>query len=180
MPSIRVQKQETCGVYFLTIKVKKLYYVLDRYFRWNILANSLKYCQEKKGLKLFSFVFMINHIHLIIFSKDIIGFLRDFKGFTSKEMLKNIKSTEPGILKLFTNDKNEFEFWEPSNMPKIVESEYFFAQKAKYIHDNPIKKNYVTEDKHWYWSSANKNCELKAGDINDLVFPETNGSGEDA
>jgi len=55
MPSARVSKEENCGVYFLTITVKNWYYVLDRYYRWNILANSLKYLKENKNLKLFNF-----------------------------------------------------------------------------------------------------------------------------
>jgi REP element-mobilizing transposase RayT len=180
MPSIRISKNENSNVYFVTLTVKKWYYVLDRYFRWNILANSLKYLKENKNLKLYDFVFMINHIHLIIYSEDTIGFLRDFKGFTSKEIQKNIEKTEPNLLKLFLNEKNQFEFWEKTNMPKIIESENFYFQKVKYINDNPIKRGYVTQAEHWYWSSANLNCELKVDDINDLVLPETKGSGEDA
>ncbi len=180
MPSIRVSKKENCGVYFLTITVKNWYYVLDRYYRWNILANSLGYLKENKNLKLYAFVFMINHIHLIVSSEDIAGFLRDFKGFTAKEIYKNIQKTEPNLLKIFTNEKGEFEFWEKTNMPKIIETEEFYLQKASYINDNPIKKEYVIENNHWYWSSANKNCELKADDINDFIFPGMKGSGEDA
>jgi putative transposase len=180
MPSIRISKSENSGVYFLTFTVKNWYYVLDRYFRWNILADSLKYLKENKGLKLYSFVFMLNHLHLVIFSEDVAGFLRDFKGFTSKEIFKNIKKTEPNVLKLFLNEKNQFEFWEHTNMPKIIENENFYSQKVEYIHNNPIKKSYVLQPEYWYWSSANPDCELKSDDINDLVFPEIKGSGEDA
>jgi hypothetical protein len=42
---------------------------------------------------------MLNHIHLIAKSDDMIGFVRDFKTFTSKELKKNILSTEPNMLK---------------------------------------------------------------------------------
>lgn len=178
MPSARVSKKENCGVYFITVTVKNWYYVLDRYYRWNILAGSLKYLKENKNLKLYNFVFMINHIHLIVSSEDIIGFLRDFKGFTSKEIAKNIQRTEPNLSKIFTNEKKEFEFWEKTNMPKIIETEKFYFQKAKYIHDNPVKREYVSEDRNWYWSSANSDCELKTDDINDFAFPEINGLGE--
>jgi len=40
---------------------------------------------------------MLNHIHLIVKSEDMIGFVRDFKTFTSKELNKNIIETEPNI-----------------------------------------------------------------------------------
>ncbi len=48
---------------------------------------------------------MINHIHLLILSQDIIGFIRDFNKFTSREILKNMRQTEPNLLELFDNQK---------------------------------------------------------------------------
>lgn len=170
MPSIRVPQQANSEIYFLTLTVKNWYYILDRYQRWNILANSLFYLKDNKGLKLFGFVFMINHIHLLIYSPDVISFLRDFKGFTSKEIFKNIRETELTILKLFLNENHQFEFWAKTNMPKIVESESFYSQKIKYIHENPVKRNYVAKEEYWYWSSANLDCELKTDNIDELVF----------
>jgi len=163
----------------LTFTVKNWYYVLDRHNRWNIIANSLKYFQENKGLKLYGFVFMINHLHLIVFSKDTIGFVRDFKKFVAREILKNIRQTEPNALKLFKvqvrdtepiigddrptvgSAEPKYEFWHKTNMPEMITSEKFFLQKLNYIHENPLKRNYVIKQENWYWSSANKNCELK-------------------
>ena len=46
-------------------------------------------------------------------------------------------------------------------MPELIISEKFFLQKLNYIHENPLKRNYVMKAEDWYWSSANKNCELK-------------------
>jgi len=170
MPSIRVSPQENSGIYFLTLTVKNWYYVLDRYQRWNILADSLMYLKKNKGLKLFGFVFMINHIHLVVYSQDIISFLRDFKGFTSKEIFKNIQETEPTLLKLFLNENRQFEFWAKTNMPKMVESESFYTQKIRYIHENPIKRNYVAKEEHWYWSSANPECGVKTDCVDETIF----------
>jgi len=53
---------------------------------------------------------MLNHIHLIVSSSDMIAFVRDFKKFTSKEIQKNIIATEPNILKLFQVGENKYEF----------------------------------------------------------------------
>ena len=161
MPSIRVNQELNEGTYFLTFTVKNWYYVLDRHYRWNIIANSLKYFQKNKELKLYGFVFMINHLHLITFSKDTIGFIRDFKKFVAREILKNIRQTEPNMLKIFLNKNGLYEFWNKTNMPELIISEKFFLQKMNYIHENPLKRNYVMKTEDWYWSSANKNCELK-------------------
>ncbi len=174
MPSIRISKELNEGTYFLTLTVKNWYYVLDRHNRWDIIANSLKYFQKNKGLKLYGFVFMINHIHLLVFYSDMISFVRDFKKFTAGEILKNIRQTEPNMLKLFIK-KNvvqvrdaepiiAYEFWSKTNMPELINFEKFFFQKLKYIHDNPVKRKYVMKSEDWYWSSDNKDCELKADD----------------
>ena len=111
---------------------------------------------------------MLNHIHLIASSSDMIAFVRDFKKFTSKEIQKNIIATEPNILKLFQVQArdtkpayNKYEFWQKTNMPKLIESEKYFFQKANYIHENPMRKQYVANPEHWYWSSANPQSVIK-------------------
>jgi REP element-mobilizing transposase RayT len=127
-----------------------------------ILSNSLRYCKNNKNLDIVAFVFMLNHIHLIVSSKDVTGFVRDFKRFTSKEIKNNINRTEQHVLKLFINKKGEYHLWQKTNMPLYIESDHFFQQKLEYIHNNPVVKNYVAEPEYWYWSSANEKCELKA------------------
>jgi putative transposase len=140
--------------------VKRWYYLFDRQYRWSVLARSLQYCRENKGLRIYGFVFMLNHIHLLVFSEDVSGFVRDFKRFTSKELHKNLEQTEPNVLRLFLDEDGHYEFWERTNMPKLVESEKFFFQKLEYIHNNPTRKQYVMKPEDWYWSSANPLCEL--------------------
>ncbi len=130
MPSIRIDKELNQDTYFMTFSVKRLYYIFDRYNRWEILLDSLKYCQEHKGLKIYNWVFMLNHTHLIIQCKDASGFVRDFKKYTSKKLKNNILKTEPGILKLFDNE-GRFQFWESGNMPEVIESGEFYVQKAR-------------------------------------------------
>lgn len=136
--------------------------MLDRHDRWDIIADSLKFFQEKRGLKIYSFSFMINHIHLMVYSPDVIAFIRDFKKFTAREILNNIKRTEPNVLKMFINKNGSYEFWSKTNMPEIIESENFYYQKLMYIQNNPVKRDYVSKEGDWYWSSANADCELKA------------------
>ena len=167
MPSSRVAKDLNNGTYFLTLVVYRWYYLFDRYGRWDILAKSLNYCNKFKQLKLYSFVFMLNHIHLIVASPDVAGFLCDFKKYTSKELKKNIIQTEPNILKLFTYKGMQYHFWQKTNMPKYIETDDFLQQKLDYIHDNPVVKNYVMRPEDWYWSSANPNCELAVESVED-------------
>jgi len=160
MPSIRINRELTLGIYYLTFTVRNWYYIFDRHNRFKILADSLKYCQKQKGLKLYAYVFMLNHIHLIASASDMIVFVRDFKKFTSKEIQKNIIATEPNVLSLFEIEHGKYEFWAKTNMPKIIESEEYFFQKINYIHTNPVRKQYVKRPEEWVWSSANSDSEI--------------------
>ncbi|MFA5986807.1 MAG: hypothetical protein WC819_05690 [Parcubacteria group bacterium] len=145
--------------------VARWYYLFDRHHRWHILADSLAYCREHKGLKLYGFVFILNHIHVIVQSPDVSGFVRDFKRFTSGEFRKNLIKNEPTVLKLFLDQKGNYEFWQKTNMPKCIGLESFFQNKLTYMHNNPVRKNYVMKPEDWYWSSANELCELKVDEL---------------
>ena len=165
MPSVRIKRELNQGIYFLTFTVKRWYYLFDRYNRWEILLNSLRYCQAQKGLKIYSWVFMLNHIHLIIGGDDVAGIVRDFKKHTSKELKKNILVAEANILKLF-EEEGKYQFWQSGNMPERIESEKFYWQKVNYIEQNPVKKRYVEAPENWIYSSANKSGLLE------LALPE--------
>lgn len=61
MPSRRVAVDLNAGTYYLTLTIQRWYYLFDRHNRWQILAESLRYCQEHKGLELNGYVFMLNY-----------------------------------------------------------------------------------------------------------------------
>jgi REP element-mobilizing transposase RayT len=137
------------GTYFLTLTVQRWYYRFDRHNRWQILVDSIRYCQGHKGLELNGYVFMLNHIHLIVTSPDMAGFLRDFKRFTSKQLRENIEATEPNVLKLFLDDEGVYGLWMDTNAPKKIENPDFYVQKLNYVHENPVRKGYVARAEHW-------------------------------
>ena len=160
MPSVRIAKELTSGIYYLTFTVKNWYYIFDRHNRFQILADSLKYCQKYKRVKIYAYVFMINHLHLIASGNDMISLIRDFKRHTSKEMQNNIIATELGVLKLFDLGNGKYEFWSRTNMPKMIESEEYIIQKINYVHANPVRRQYVKKPEDWMWSSANPDSDI--------------------
>ena len=155
MPSRRVAVDLNAGTYYLTLTIQRWYYLFDRRNRWQILAESLRYCQENNGLELNGFVFMLNYIHLIATSPDMSGCLRDFKRFTSVQFKSNLETTESSVLKLFVDDEGKYRFRMDTNAPKKLENPDFYLQKLNYIHENPVRKGYVARPEHWIWSSAN-------------------------
>jgi putative transposase len=139
MPSRRVAADLNAGTYYLTLTIQRWYYLFDRHNRWQILAESLRYCQENKGLELNGYVFMLNPIRLIVTS-DMAGFLRDFKWFTSAQFKSNLETTEPSVLKLFMDDKGKYRFWMDTNAPKKIVNPDFYRQKLNLYPRKPNKK----------------------------------------
>ena len=165
MPINRIRTDNSKFLYFITPTIRNWYYMFDRHNRWRIIADSLIYCQHNKGLEIYAYVFMLNHLHLIIRSDDAIGFMRDFKKYTSKRLLENIKQYEPSILELFGSSDRGYRFWKEDNQPKIIETNNFARQKVEYIHNNPVLKGYVNRAQDWKWSSANPYSEIKILDL---------------
>jgi putative transposase len=56
----------------------------------------------------YAYVFMLNHIHLIIKSKHAAGFFRDFKKYTTKKFIENIKKFEPEVSGLFKKGESGY------------------------------------------------------------------------
>lgn len=112
-------------------------------------------------MEIHAYVFMLNHLHLIIEADDVAGCLRDFKRHTATQVKRNIERTESKVLDLFTDQHGKFRLWKPDNQPKLLATEAFALQKWNYIHNNPVVKGYVEKPEHWKWSSANPKSPLK-------------------
>ena len=112
---------------------------------------------------------MTNHLHMIVSSSlqenKVSDILRDFKKFTSKEILKTLQtdlteSRREWMLNRFEyaglNDKKikNFRFWQEGNHPQEIYLENYFNQKLNYIHENPIRAEYVNKAEEYRYSSA--------------------------
>jgi putative transposase len=138
------------------------------------IIKNLNYCIEHKGLEIYEFCIMSNHLHLICSAKDgeVGKVIRDFKSFTAKEIIRSIdenpqESRKEWLLYMFryfakgSSPKCEFQFWQHHNHPVWLESRKFILQKTRYIWNNPVKAGIVSEPQHYIYSSANPDTELK-------------------
>ena len=149
------------GVYFVSFAVEGWVDVFTRNEYKNILIENLNYCQQNKGLEIFAWCVMTNHIHLVIRAKD--GFnlpdiLRDFKKYTSKAIKKAIsdniqESRKEWLLKQFETSEG-FRFWRADNKPIELWSKGVIDQKIDYIHNNPVEERLVFKPEDYVYSSA--------------------------
>jgi len=81
------------AAYFVSFATVNWLDVFTREIYLGILADSITYCRKHKGMELYSYVFMPNHLHLLFRSlnNDPSGLIRDFKGFTSRKIIQAIK-----------------------------------------------------------------------------------------
>ena len=127
----------------------------------DIILDSLEYCQHNKGLEIFAWCIMTNHVHLIARAEEgdlLSDILRDFKKFTSKAVLKAInenqrESRKEWLLKQFETEKGN-RFWRADNQPVELWSNAVIAQKLNYIHQNPVEEGLVFRAEDYVYSSA--------------------------
>ena len=159
------------GIHFLTFAVVEWVDVFTRKLYKDILVDSLRYCQEKKGLILHSWNIMSNHVQLIASAEnnDLSDILRDFKKFTSKQVIAAIKDNEKEsrrewMLEIFRQQaaKNchntNYQLWRQDNQPKECFSPAFTVQKLNYIHNNPVVAGIVHKPEDYIYSSARSYC----------------------
>jgi REP element-mobilizing transposase RayT len=160
--------------YFVTFSVVNWIDTFTRREYKNILVESLNYCMINKGLELYAWVIMSNHVHLIIGTNNqpMENILRDIKRHTSKEIVKAIsedpqESRKEWMLPLFekagkSNPNNEhFQFWQQGNHPIELWSNAVMDQKLDYIHNNPVVAGWVDEPGHYLYSSARDYAGIK-------------------
>ncbi len=48
----------------------------------------------------------------------------------------------------------EYQVWQEGIKPKLIQNNMMMKNKIDYIHNNPVKRGYIDEAKHWRYSSA--------------------------
>ncbi|AWV97297.1 REP-associated tyrosine transposase [Arcticibacterium luteifluviistationis] len=160
------QIREQGGIHFLTFTVVDWVDVFSRKDYRDIIIESIIFCQAKKGMNVYAYVIMSNHIHIMMHSlnRELSNLIRDFKKYTAQMILKRImdgpESRSEWILKRFefaarshSSNKN-YQFWQKNNHPEEVFSEPFMWSKINYIHMNPVRAGIVNRASEYVYSSA--------------------------
>ncbi len=156
------------GIYFITFATIGWIDVFTRRMYNELIVENLKYCQNYKGLRLFAWCLMTNHMHLVCKSNGLQGLpeiMRDFKKYTSKRMIRAIQenpkeSRKAWMLSIFkrageyNSNNTYFQFWRQDYHPIEVYSNWVINIKINYIHMNPVKAGMVDEPEHYIYSSA--------------------------
>jgi len=174
---------------------QKLYFVTFTVVHWidffirneyrNLFVDSVRYCQENKGLEVYAWCLMPSHVHLIIGgdgTHDLVGIIRDLKSFTSRNIRKLLEdrgaigeSRREWMYWMFqragikNSNNNDFQFWQQHNHPIVLDNNELLEQKMNYIHQNPVQAGFVDRPETWLYSSASDYMNERKGFL-DLIF----------
>ena len=155
------------GVYFTTSTIVNWIDLFTRKDYCEIVLDSLRYCQRKKGLIIHAWVMMPSHLHMIVSSRGIIqlsDIFRDFKKFTAEEMVKCMKeineSRQEWILKQFIEAGEtlrritHYKVWQDGNHPVELSTNQVMDERLHNLHYNPVEAGLVWEPEDYCYSSA--------------------------
>jgi putative transposase len=153
--------------YFITSTVVGWVDVFTRPNHKMLIVKSLGHCIKNKGLTIYAWCLMSSHLHLICRAKE--GFhlsdiLRDFKSYTSKKIIEQIKNEPESrrewmldyFLKACEHLKTgqKYKLWQDGNHSEEIFSNSFLYEKLDYLHNNPVKEMIVENAWDYLYSSA--------------------------
>jgi putative transposase len=132
----------------------------DLWCSW--LAESISRSLEKHNVALWAYVFIPDHVHLLVRPRndiyDISDFLRSMKISSAKRILNSLREQHSPILdKLQTQGieaDNLYRFWQAGpGYDKNIWTLEKAVEKANYCHRNPVARSLVANPEDWKWSS---------------------------
>jgi REP element-mobilizing transposase RayT len=121
--------------------------------------SSLRFLVDEKRIKLYAFVIMSDHIHLIWQMQLLIHpqhVQRDFLKYTARQIEHDLQKNNPEALTHFEADANDrtYQFWKRRSLSIELRTEKFYQQKPDYIQWNPVKAGLCKLPEEYKYSSA--------------------------
>ncbi len=160
----RANLESEAQTYFVTTTVMNFDSIFasgEQYYF--ILRDSLSYVIAEHHASLLAYVFMPNHLHLVLHlpqGERLSDMMRDFKKFTSTKIRQQLESdghtTIVERLRSYAEGKKKqiFKLWMERFDDVVLFTEKMLRTKIEYIHNNPVKKGFVEKAEDWKFSSA--------------------------
>jgi putative transposase len=160
---------EASAPHFLTCTVVGWLPVFTRTETVQILFDSWKFLQDQNRMELLGYVVLENHVHFIASAENLAKEVGDFKSYTARRIIdylteRHVRTLLDGLEyhKVQHKGDRQFQLWQEGSHSKVIESEAMMRQKLEYIHDNPVKRGYVSDPTHWRYSSARNYAKIES------------------
>ena len=130
----------------------------------DVFVDGLMDLHARRSFALFAWVVMPNHVHLLLTldeDDDVPSFLRRLKPAFAKTVLTRWAELDAPILSKIQDKSGRTRFWQPGGgYDRNIFTRDEFAEKVRYIHDNPVRAGLVEKATEYRWSSAPKHAGL--------------------
>ena len=125
----------------------------------DVIINSLRFLVREERVRVYAFVIMDNHIHIIWQAmgdhvpKDI---QLSFMKYTAQMILKELRNNHPQVLEKFVVKASDriHQIWERRPLCTSLWNQQVFKQKLDYIHNNPVEAGRCEYPYNYRYSSA--------------------------
>ncbi len=125
------------------------------------LVDSINAAREKHDFDLWAYVFMPNHVHLVIWPRreiySISEILLAIKQPVSRRAMEYLRNNNPAGLRLLATGQQArpYRFWQKGGgYDRNINRVDTLIEAVRYIHNNPVRKGLVQIAGDWYYSSA--------------------------
>ncbi|MFT5132143.1 MAG: putative transposase [Gammaproteobacteria bacterium] len=146
--------------HFVTCTVLHWIPVFTRPATTDIVLESIQFLMAR-GLKVYAFVILENHLHLVAQSGQLDLDIARFKSYTARRLIEYLHEhkvsqilEQLAFYKKAHKEDRAFQFWQEGVHPVLVADHKMLQQRVDYIHNNPVKRGYVDKAEHWRYSSA--------------------------
>jgi putative transposase len=144
---------------FFTASCLNREYLLYREEFKVIVIDSLRFLVHDKRIKVFGFVVMANHIHLLwrkLKAWESKNIQQMFLKYTAQQFRFRLMDAQDSQLDLYrsTQADRQFHFWERRPFRARMREWGVLAQKLNYIHYNPVKAGICARPEDYRYSSA--------------------------
>ena len=114
--------------------------------------------KENSHLKLFAWVIMPEHVHLLVLHErpevTASRFLMQLKRTFAREILSRWRELDAPILNRLPDAQGRTRFWlKGGGYDRNIRSMNEFHEKVAYIEENPVHRGLVKDKDQWRWSS---------------------------
>jgi putative transposase len=161
-----------CILYLMLQFIGLTFFIREEYNQ--VIIDSWKHCQEKRGLEIYGWCIMTGHVHMITGSQKVKleGIVPDIKKHSSSELKIAIKNNPQESRKEWmlwmmeragkkNGNNKDWQFRQQPNKPTEITDQEMFDKTLDYIHQNPVVAGFVTKPEDWKYSSARDFCGAK-------------------
>mgnify|MGYP001397687830 FL=1 len=130
------------GIYFLTSSIVAWIPALIGRDTLDMMVESFAFCRKNKGLKIYAYVIMENHFHMVAEAPELGQVMQSLKRHTAAEILRLAEcSGRSWLLDEFAYRKarhkqsSEHQIWQEGYHPQLIQTDEMLHQKIHYIHE---------------------------------------------